>query len=653
MCGIFGVMIGKEARLGLRDLDALLSRLFLLSESRGKEAAGLAVRRGDSLRVHRQAVAASAMLRSKAYRDFLAEAVGPDEPPAGLAVIGHSRLVTNGSQLRDENNQPCAAEGLAVVHNGIIVNDADLWHRFPELARRSEVDTEVLLRLIARYAGEGADLPAATAKAFGLVEGSASIALLAAGRDALLLASNTGSLYHAVSGGVALFASERYILEAALEAAPPGDAARMDGEGIRQVKPGTGRLLDSNGLLGTGFGLDAYPEPTPSDRRGNFGVSGVGTGAAPSAAPWLGLPKLRRCARCILPETMPFVDYDAAGVCRYCREHRKLEFRGRSALEDALARFRRSDGSPDCIVALSGGRDSSFGLHYLKKEMGMHPIAYSYDWGMVTDLGRRNQARMCGRLGVEHILVSADIRRKRENIRKNVAAWMRKPHLGMIPLLMAGDKQFFYHANRLRKLTGLQLVIFCESPLEKTNFKTGFLGVREGGNRLYDMPLLEKCRLNFAYMREFLRNPAYLNRSLVDTALAFGSAYMLRHDYLFLFQYIPWMEKDIDGALLNEYGWETSPDTPSTWRIGDGTAAFYNFIYFTVAGFTEFDTHRSNQIREGHITRAEALERIAEENKPRWPSMREYAALAGFDLDAAVRVVAAMPKLYGGPGGGG
>ena len=72
----------------------------------------------------------------------------------------------------------------------------------------------------------------------------------------------------------------------------------------------------------------------------------------------------------------------------------------------------------------------------------MNPVAYTYDWGMVTDLARRNQARLCSQLGVEHIWVSADIKQKRRNVRKNVEAWLKRPELGMVPLFMAGDKQF-------------------------------------------------------------------------------------------------------------------------------------------------------------------------------------------------------------------
>lgn len=72
----------------------------------------------------------------------------------------------------------------------------------------------------------------------------------------------------------------------------------------------------------------------------------------------------------------------------------------------------------------------------------MKPVTYTYDWGMVTDLGRRNISRMCSQLGVENIIVAADISLKRKNIRMNLEAWLKAPHLGMMAMLTAGDKHF-------------------------------------------------------------------------------------------------------------------------------------------------------------------------------------------------------------------
>ena len=82
---------------------------------------------------------------------------------------------------------------------------------------------------------------------------------------------------------------------------------------------------------------------------------------------------------------------------------------------------------------------------------------------MVTDLARRNISRLCGKLGIEHIIISADIKKKRKNIYNNIKAWLRKPNLGMIPLFMAGDKQFYYYFNELMKQTGIKLVIYSEN----------------------------------------------------------------------------------------------------------------------------------------------------------------------------------------------
>ena len=87
-------------------------------------------------------------------------------------------------------------------------------------------------------------------------------------------------------------------------------------------------------------------------------------------------------------------------------------------------------------------------------------------------------------------------------------------------------------------------------------------------------------------------------------------------------------------------------DTKSTWRIGDGTAAFYNYIYYTVAGFTEHDTFRSNQIREGQITRKKAIELVKEENLPRYPNLQWYLDTVGLDFKEVISVVNSIPRLY-------
>ncbi len=61
---------------------------------------------------------------------------------------------------------------------------------------------------------------------------------------------------------------------------------------------------------------------------------------------------------------------------------------------------------------------------------------------------------------------------------------------------------------------------------------------------------------------------------------------------------------------------------------------------------TEDEVMLSNMVREGQITRDEAMARTIEYAKPRWPSIREYAQLIGFSTDEALQIINAMPKFY-------
>ena len=99
---------------------------------------------------------------------------------------------------------------------------------------------------------------------------------------------------------------------------------------------------------------------------------------------------------------------------------------------------------------------------------------------------------------------------------------------------------------------------------------------------------------------------------------------------------MPWNEKVIEESIIDNYGWELAADTTSSWRIGDGTAPFYNFVYMSLAGFTENDSLRSNQIRTGQLTRSEAFIRLKEDNQTRLESLSWYFDRVGIDASLAI-----------------
>lgn len=218
----------------------------------------------------------------------------------------------------------------------------------------------------------------------------------------------------------------------------------------------------------------------------------------------------------------------------------------------------------------------------------------------------------------------------------------------MISILTAGDKHFFRHIETIKKQTGINLNLWGINPLEVTHFKAGFLGVPPDfeEKRVYSHGVMKQLRYQFLRLGAMLQSPGYFNSSLWDTLSGeYFRSFTKKTDYYHIFDYWRWDEKQIDQTLA-QYDWERAPDTTTTWRIGDGTAAFYNYIYYTVAGFTEHDTFRSNQIREGDLTRAEALKMVEEENRPRYPNIKWYLDAVGLNFIDVIRAVHDFSYVY-------
>jgi len=683
MCGIFGMITNNSKKYTLPQIKKVIDELFKLSESRGKESAGIAIRSNRELTVLKKPDSASKMINSRKYLDIFNDIVGncvqySQNDCNVLSIIGHSRLVTNGLQYLNINNQPVIKDGLVGVHNGIIVNDNELWNNNNSLSRNSEVDTEVLLALLNHHKNNKNSLITAVKSTYKEIVGSASIAVLFADLNITLLASNTGSLYFCWDKGrdTIIFASEKYILQQI--SSKRFFNKLFEFSEIYQIKPGIGCIINNQNLDITEFSLNdnQYFESDNTKylqdkvKIIDHSIDNISKGSSNKknilsrnleskkrielAINQQRRPdeKLKRCTKCLLPESFPYIEFNENGVCNYCQNYKKIKYNGKAALFNVASQFRSSNGEPDCIVGFSGGRDSSFMLHYIKKILKMNPIAFSYDWGMVTDLARRNQARLCGKLGVEQILISADIEQKRKNIYANINAWLKKPDLGMVPLLMAGDKQMFnYYPHKIMQQTGIKLFFNGSNSLEKTDFKLGFCGINEeisskNGQLYTGISAKNKIQLAGYYGKNYLLNSSYINSSIFDTIHAYYTSYFIPDISTYFFKYIQWDEKEIVSTLRKYYDWELASDTEATWRIGDGTAAFYNYIYYTIAGFSEFDTFRSNQIREGIITRDEALMTVKKENIPRYESLEWYANTIGFDLENALDIIHNIPKMY-------
>jgi glucosamine--fructose-6-phosphate aminotransferase (isomerizing) len=184
--------------------------------------------------------------------------------------------------------------------------------------------------------------------------------------------------------------------------------------------------------------------------------------------------------------------------------------------------------------------------------------------------------------------------------------------------------------------------------METTHFKTGFLGIAPAfsSDNVYSSGLKSQIEYQTKRYREYFKNPSYFNSSIFDTLSGeYWRSINAKTDYFHIFDYWTWDEEIVDSTLKS-YDWEWANDTPTSWRIGDGTAALYNYVYYTVAGFTEHDTFRSNQIREGMISRKRALELVEVENQPRYESIQWYLDSIGVEFELAIKTINKIPKLY-------
>src|SRR5258707_3869282 len=176
MCGIIAILGREPVALGLVEA---LKRL----EYRGYDSAGVATLEQGLLTRRR----AEGKLKNLEKR--LA-----GEPLNGVSGIGHTRWATHG-RPNEINAHPHATDRVAVVHNGIIENFAQLRRELEGRGAQfaTETDAEVVAHLVTDEMNKGAGPLAAVAAALPRLRGAFALAFLFAGEDDLVIGARRGS----------------------------------------------------------------------------------------------------------------------------------------------------------------------------------------------------------------------------------------------------------------------------------------------------------------------------------------------------------------------------------------------------------------------------------------------------------------------------
>ncbi|MBF0329969.1 MAG: N-acetyl sugar amidotransferase [Nitrospirae bacterium] len=127
------------------------------------------------------------------------------------------------------------------------------------------------------------------------------------------------------------------------------------------------------------------------------------------------LGKVKYCKKCVMPSSSAVpVEFDDAGICSGCRvSEQKYEIdweRRHSQLKVLLDSYRSKDNSNyDCIIPVSGGKDSYFQTHIIKNIFGINPLLVTYNANNYTEPGMKNLINMRNVFGVDHIFFTPSV----------------------------------------------------------------------------------------------------------------------------------------------------------------------------------------------------------------------------------------------------
>ncbi|RDU22704.1 adenine nucleotide alpha hydrolase family protein [Anaerosacchariphilus polymeriproducens] len=143
---------------------------------------------------------------------------------------------------------------------------------------------------------------------------------------------------------------------------------------------------------------------------------------------------MRKCKKCGLPVTFKGIHIDKNGVCNYCNffeekkvkilNYQNLEKDFLEELENAKKQAQKNGSDYDCLVGLSGGKDSTYIIYKLKNDYGMRVLAYTFDNGFSTDYARNNIKNALEKLDVDYMSVSM----KESELRRYYTAFMKLMH---------------------------------------------------------------------------------------------------------------------------------------------------------------------------------------------------------------------------------
>ena len=362
-----------------------------------------------------------------------------------------------------------------------------------------------------------------------------------------------------------------------------------------------------------------YPDP----RKDKIDLAAYAPEAVPSRTLY-GLPNhVSFCRKCVISNQRPnsaveyrhtaeskktVIAFDDEGVCDACRNAERKNAsidwdRRKHELQSLCDRYRSRDGSYDCLVPGSGGKDSVYQAWMLKYEFGMNPLTCTWAPHIYTDWGWRNFNRWI-HAGFDNYLLTPNGRVKRLMTRLAVENLFHP----FQPFII-GQKGF---APKFAAKMGIPLIFYGENEAEY-------------GNPIADNATAKR---DYDYFSQSKDEDVFLGGvSIQDLVDRFGVARSDLNAYLpsdpselerkgievhYLGYYLKWHPQSAYYFAVENIGFEASPErTPGTYSkynsIDDRIDDLHYYTTFVKFGIGRASYDAAQEIRSGDIEREEGV----------------------------------------------
>lgn len=347
---------------------------------------------------------------------------------------------------------------------------------------------------------------------------------------------------------------------------------------------------------------------------------------------------MKYCSRCVLPETAfknPY--FTEKGLCAGCvaaEEKETIDWdRRRKNLGELFEQFRNNkDGSNyDCIIPVSGGKDSHYQTHLVKKVFGLKPLLVTHNHEFNTKAGMRNLTNLVTKFGCDHLRFSPN-----PTLVKN---------LSRASLTKMGDICWHCHAGVMTY--PFQIAVKFNIPLIVWG-EPGMVDIF--GEHSYNDFIELTARLRNIGLRKY---HAY---DMVSKEAGISRRDMMPYVYpdedeirrvgiksIYLANYIKWNAKDQTDFIIKEYGFETAKEMRSFNPYSNvechHCGGAHDWLGYLKFGYGRASTHASVCIRDGIMSREEAIALVEKYDYRRPANLQTYldwADITEKEFEAAV-----------------